>query len=138
MIAEVTFVLGIILLLLVWFDLFVHEVPAVRRLRGWIAAAATLLLFLSRFGKRGSEDDEEPRTFGPSVDLPDPKERFDHQGSIDETEAERQRPMGPPVDVDLDDDLDAFRAAAKQDGVLSGDVGGVSTGKGSSEESDRR
>ena len=138
MIAEITFVLGIILLLLVWFDLFVHEVPAVRRLRGWIAAAATLLLFLSRFGKRGSEDDEEPRTFGPSVDLPDPTERFDHEGSIEETEAERQRPVGSPVDVDLDDDLDAFRSAAKQDGVLSGDVRGVSTGKGSSEESDRR
>lgn len=138
MIVEVTFALGILLLLLIWFDLFVHDVPAVRRLRGWIAAAATLLLIVSRLGKRGSEDDEEPRTFGPGVDLPDPTERFDHEGSIEETEAERQRPVGPPVDVDLDDDLDAFRAAAKQDGVLSGDVRSVPPDEGSANEFDRR
>tara|TARA_R100001244_G_scaffold115418_1_gene85599 strand:- start:1574 stop:1945 length:372 start_codon:yes stop_codon:yes gene_type:complete len=114
--------LGIVLLMLIWIDLFLHEVPIVRKFRGWIAGAATLLLLLSRFG-RG--DDDDPVSFGPSTDVPPPPppptERFTHEGSIDEVETERQRDVVTPVDVDPDDDLGAFRDAAKRDGVLSGD-----------------
>ena len=111
---------GIVLLMLIWIDLFLIEVPLIRKFRAWLAGAATLLLILSRFGKR-----DEPVSFGPSTDIPPPPptptERFTHEGSIDEVETERQRDVVTPVDVDPDDDLDLFRAAAERDGILSGD-----------------
>lgn len=110
---------GIVLLMLIWIDLFLIEVPLIRKFRGWLAAAATLLLLLSRFGRR-----DESVSFGPSTDIPPPPppptERFTHEGSIDETEVERERDVASTVDVDPDDDLDLFRAAAERDGILSG------------------
>lgn len=113
--------LGVVLLMLIWIDLFLHEVPIVRKFRGWLAGAATLLLLLSRFGRHN----DEPVSFGPSTDIPppppSPTERFTHEGSIDETEVERERDVASAVDVDPDDDLGDFRDAAKRDGVLSGD-----------------
>jgi hypothetical protein len=120
--SDVLMGVGIVLLMLIWVDLFLHEVPLVRKFRGWLAGVATLLLLLSRFGRQG---DDEPVSFGPSTDIPppppSPTERFTHEGSIDETEVERERDVASAVDVDPDDDLDLFRAAAERDGVLSGD-----------------
>lgn len=120
MMFDVLLIVAFIFLGLLWVDLFLIEVRLVRRFRGWIAAAATLLLIVSRLDNR-EKDDEESRTFGPSVDLPDPQERFDHKGTVDEVDVERARPISKPVDVDPDDDLGDFRAAAERDGILSGD-----------------